>query len=84
MPASVFLVVISVAFVTLTRFGLVSAQYLPLAVSTFLALLFILGTILVVTSAIAMGKLALYFFIIGGAVALIAIVMYLLKSIGKS
>ena len=82
MPASVFLVVISVTFVTLTRFGLVPTQYLPLTVILFLALLFASGTIMVVTSAIAMGKLALYFFIIGGAVALIAIVVYLLKSIG--
>jgi hypothetical protein len=79
-PASVLLVVISVTFVTLTRLGLVPAQYLPLTVILFLALLFSFGTILVVTSVITMGKLALYFFITGVAVAVIAIVMYLVKA----
>lgn len=79
-PTSVLLVVISVTFATSTRLGLVPPQYLPLTVILFLALLSSFGTILVVTSAITIGKLALYLFIIGGVVALLAIVMHLLKA----
>jgi len=58
MPASILLVIISLTFTILTRFELVPAQYLPLTVILFLALLFTLGSVLVVASVIAMGKLA--------------------------